>query len=88
MYLENEDVMKIIYNLSKQVGPNYNSSTCMLIHETCNAECPASCSHEWAYFTRGPGYDHPELQRIFTTSSFVVDESINVSCGKNSIQLN
>ena len=78
----------MVFYVFKQVGPNYDSSYSMLIHRTCNAECPASCSHEWAYFTRGPGHDYPDLRTDFATSSFVVDESINVSCSKNSIQLN
>ena len=72
--------------LLKQVGPNYNDSEyAALSHSKCTEQCPASCSNPWSYFRR----DRYLMFEMTATihEHFVVDTSINVSCGKNWIIL-
>ena len=83
LQITRNDISGLIFRFScfKQVGPNYTSAYSMLIHSTCTAECPASCSNDWAYFERIPHPGNPNFEK----GNFAIDESINVSCGKDSI---
>ena len=68
----------------KQVGPSYNDTEyAELSLKKCGEQCPATCSNQWSYFKRSP---HPNYTN-FELEYWVVDTSINVSCGKNSISL-
>ena len=73
----------------KQVGLNYNDTShrVMLSQDKCIEECPASCSNQWSYFKRSPYPGHSKaftrIVKDLVIGYFVVDTSINVSCGKD-----
>ena len=55
----------------KQFGDDYNTTNTGLHHPNCHEECPNQCSNNWTYYTYADGW--------------LVDRSINVSCGKTFI---
>ena len=68
------------FDLIKQVGPNYTDiDYAELSNQKCVEQCPAACSNQWSIFKRS---QHPKHTN-FALEYWVVDTSINVSCGKD-----
>ena len=59
------------YCALKQFGPDYNITRTGLYNPQCHEACPNQCSNDWNYYTYADGW--------------LVDRSINVSCGENFI---